>query len=137
MKNKSFRLAKVVVALFLMISVVFPLFKLLANVKPGDIGTIIHSPQFGPMIVNSLVTTCAATLISVAIAWVLAWCVNRSNIRFKAVFSVLFTLPMLIPSISHGMGLVLLFGDNGLFTNWFGINIGLYGYKGIIMGSIL
>lgn len=44
---------------------------------------------------------------------------------------------MLIPSISHGMGLVLLFGDNGLITNWFGMNIGLYGYKGIIMGALL
>jgi iron(III) transport system permease protein len=35
------------------------------------------------------------------------------------------------------MGLVLLFGDNGLVTNLLGINIGLYGYKGIIFGSVL
>jgi len=53
------------------------------------------------------------------------------------VFVVLFTLPMLIPSISHGQGLVLLFGDNGLVTNLMGWNIGLYGYKGIVMGSVL
>ena len=30
---------------------------------------------------------------------------------------ILFTLPMLIPSISHGMGLVVLFGSNGVITN--------------------
>ena len=89
------------------------------------------------MVFNSLVTTLISTAISVSLAWALAWCINRSNIRFKTIFSVLFTLPMLIPSISHGMGLVLLFGDNGLITNWLGINIGLYGYKGIVMGSLL
>ena len=45
--------------------------------------------------------------------------------RFKGVFSVLFTIPMLIPSISHGMGLVLLLGDNGLLTNLLGIHVPL------------
>lgn len=137
MKNKSVSVAKVLVTTFLFVSVVLPLLKLLANINPADVKKIICAPQFGPMIWNSLATTCIATIISVALAWGLAWCINRSNIRFKSIFSVLFTLPMLIPSISHGMGLVLLFGDNGLITNWFGINIGLYGYKGIIMGSIL
>ncbi len=137
MKNKSFSMAKILVAVFLIISVVCPLIRLLLNVNLADIKNIITAPQFGPMIVNSLATTTISTLISVSLAWVLAWFINRSYIRFKAIFSVLFTLPMLIPSISHGMGLVLLFGDNGLLTNWLGINIGLYGYKGIIMGSLL
>ena len=137
MKNRSYNMARVLVTVFLLVSVVLPLLRLIFTVNPADISKIVSAPQFGNMIVNSLVTTCISTLISVAIAWVLAWCVNRSNIRFKSVFSVLFTLPMLIPSISHGMGLVLLFGDNGIITNLFGINIGLYGYKGIIMGSLL
>jgi iron(III) transport system permease protein len=76
-------------------------------------------------------------VISVVLAFVLAYALNRSNVRYKALFVMLFTVPMLIPSISHGMGLVLLFGDNGLVTNLLGINIGLYGYKGIIFGSVL
>lgn len=137
MKRRAFRMTKLLLAVFLVVSVILPLVRLLLNVNLEDIQSIIESPQFGPMILNSLATTSIATVISVGLAWVLAWCVNRTQIRFKAVFSVLFTLPMLIPSISHGMGLVLLFGDNGLVTNWLGINIGLYGYKGIVMGSIL
>lgn len=135
--NKSFSLIKLLVTLFLLISVVLPLFRLLININPADIKQIVSAPQFVPMLLNSLATTSIATVISVGLAWGLAWCINRTNIRFKSIFSVLFTLPMLIPSISHGMGLVLLFGDNGLLTNWLGINIGLYGYKGIIMGSLL
>lgn len=137
MKNKTFRMTKLLLAIFLVVSVLLPLVRLLINVRIEDINSIIHSPQFGPMVLNSLATTSIATIISVGLAWGLAWCVNRTQIRFRAIISVLFTLPMLIPSISHGMGLVLLFGDNGLITNWLGINIGLYGYKGIVMGSLL
>lgn len=137
MKRRAFRATKLLLAVFLVVGVLLPLARLLINVRIEDIQEVVASPQFGPMIANSLITTAIATVISVALAWGLAWCVNRTRIRFKSVCSVLFTLPMLIPSISHGMGLVLLFGDNGLVTNLLGINIGLYGYKGIIMGSLL
>lgn len=137
MKRRSFNMAKLLLAVFLVVSVILPLVRLLTSVSMDDVYSIIQSPQFGSMIANSLITTSITTLISVGLAWCLAWCVNRTNIRFKSIFSVLFTLPMLIPSISHGMGLVLVFGDNGLVTNWLGINIGLYGYKGIVMGSLL
>ena len=137
MKNRSYKSLKLLIGLFLLISVVFPLVNLLLHINVDDIATIVRSPQFFPMIKNSLITTLAATLISVSLALLLAWCVNRSHMRFTAIFSMLFTLPMLIPSISHGMGLVLLLGDNGLLTNLLGININLYGYTGIIIGSIL
>lgn len=137
MKNRGYRSIKVIVVIFLLFSVVFPLITLLLNINIADIGKVFTSPQFIPMLKNSFITTSLATVFSVSIALALAWCVNRSRMRFRAIFSMLFTLPMLIPSISHGMGLVLLFGDNGLLTNLLGININLYGYTGIIIGSIL
>ena len=137
MKNRSYRGIKVFIIAFLCISVVLPLISLLMNITMEDVQLLIKSPQFWPMIGNSLLTTSVATILSVVIAFGLAWCINRSNIRYKSVFSMLFTLPMLIPSISHGMGLVLLLGDNGLITNFLGIDINLYGYTGIIIGSIL
>lgn len=132
-----YRGIKVFIIAFLLLSVVFPLITLLMNINVKDIYALLSSPQFWPMIGNSLLTTGVATILSVVIAFGLAWCINRSNIRYKSVFSMLFTLPMLIPSISHGMGLVLLLGNNGILTNFLGIDIGLYGYPGIIIGSIL
>ncbi len=135
--NKSYKSLKVFIVLFLAVSVVFPLFSLILNIHPSDFMKIVSSTQFQPMVLNSLLTTTIATCISVSFAFALAWCMNRSNIRYKSLFSVLFTLPMLIPSISHGMGLVLLLGDNGFITNLFGVNIQLYGYTGIIIGSVL
>lgn len=137
MKNKTLKGAKLLVTVFLIVSVLLPLLRLFLGINLEDIETIIHSPQFVPMVVNSLVSTLLATFLSVGIAWMLAWCVNRTNLKGKAIFSILFTLPMLIPSISHGMGLVLLLGDNGLLTNFLGINVNLYGYTGIVCGSIL
>ena len=137
MKNKGFHGAKVLIVCFLCVSIVFPLVTLFLNINGKDIQQVTSSPQFLPMINHSLITTSIATILSVSIALLLAWCINRSNIKYKSVFSVLFTVPMLIPSISHGMGLVLLFGDNGIITNLLGININLYGYTGIIIGSIL
>ena len=135
--NKAFNYTKILIIAFLCVSIVLPIGALLITINPSDIVEVFNSPQFWPMISNSLIATIVSTFIAVVLAWCLAWCINRSNIRLKQVFSMLFTLPMLIPSISHGMGLVLLFGDNGLITNLFGINIGLYGFTGIIMGYVL
>lgn len=135
--NRSIKISKLLVSLFLLVFVVAPLVQLLVGIKGKDIQEIISAPQFGPMVKNSFVTTSLATILSVGLAFILANTINRTNMPYKSVFTVLFTLPMLIPSISHGMGLVLLFGDNGLFTNLLGININLFGYTGIVMGSVL
>ena len=137
MKKKKLSGIKILILAFLLISVVFPLITVLLNIRLEDVGTIVHAPQFGSMMINSLAATLASKLISVTLAFLLAWCLNRSRMRFKGVFSVLFTIPMLIPSISHWMGLVLLLGDNGLLTNLLGIHVPLYGYLGIILGSVL
>ena len=135
--NRSYKSLKVFILLFLVCSIILPLFSLIRNIHPSDVMKVVSSTQFQPMVWNSLFTTTIATCISVSLAFALAWCINRSNIRYKSLFSVLFTLPMLIPSISHGMGLVLLLGDNGFLTNILGVNIQLYGYTGIIIGAVL
>ncbi|MBR3949318.1 MAG: ABC transporter permease subunit [Oscillospiraceae bacterium] len=137
MKNNAFRALKYLLLIYLLGTVVLPIGVLFATIRAEHIGQVMGSVQFLPMLKNSLITTLLATAVSVSLSFALAWMLNRSNIRFKSVFVVLFTVPMLIPSISHGQGLVLLFGDNGIVTNLLGWNIGLYGYKGIVMGSVL
>ena len=135
MSNKRYQASRVLVALFLFFFVICPLITLLIHIDMKDIQKVLTSPQFQP--INSLCTTILATLLSVSLAFVLAWFMNRSHIRHRSVFTMLFTLPMLIPSISHGMGLVLLFGDNGIISNLLHMRFFLYGYVGIILGSIL
>lgn len=137
MKNKTFYFVKYIVGIFLVLHIICPLFAMLTHISFDDIEEVLTSAQFKPMLWNSIFSSFVAAVISVALALLLAWCVNRTGIRHKGIWSVIFTLPMLIPSISHGMGLSLLFGDNGFFTNMMGINIHLYGLTGIVIGATL
>ena len=137
MKRSSSKILKYILLVYLMITVVVPIVVLFSQIRPENIKSVFTSAQFIPMLKNSVLTTLIATVISVALAFALAYAVNRSGVKFKSFWMMLFTIPMLIPSISHGMGLVLLFGDNGLITNLLGLRIDLYGYVGIIMGSVL
>ncbi|MBO5939394.1 MAG: ABC transporter permease subunit [Clostridia bacterium] len=137
MKHVSSRLLKHILLIYLAITVVLPIVILFFQIRGEHIVSIFTSAQFLPMLRNSLVTTLIATVISVVLAFALAYVITRTDVKFKAVWMMLFTIPMLIPSISHGMGLVLLFGDNGIISNLLGISIDLYGYTGIVMGSVL
>lgn len=137
MKNKRLPIIKWILAVYLGITVILPLIMLIGNIKLEDIKAVISTELFIPMVKNSLFTTTATMFISVSIAFLLAYLQNRTSIKGKSIWGMIFVLPMLIPSISHGMGLILLFGDNGLLTNLLGVNVGLYGYTGIIMGSVL
>lgn len=137
MKNKGFYSLKYLLLLYLLLTVVVPIVCLFGTIRWEHVTAVFQSSQFLPMLKNSVITTVLSTVISVALAFSLAFALNRANIRFRSVFVVLFTVPMLIPSISHGMGLVQLFGDNGILTNLLGRSINLYGYRGIVMGSVL
>ena len=123
MKHSSFRVLKTALLIYLLITVLLPIVMLFSQIRGENIQSVVQSAQFWPMLKNSLIATVIATVISVVLAFALAYVINRSGVRFKSVWMVLFTVPMLIPSISHGMGLVLLFGDNGLLTNLLGLNI--------------
>lgn len=126
---------KLLLSAFLIITIIYPLIVMFTNLNSVDIGGIISSSQFITISINSLKVTIVATLISVTIALLAAWFVARSNIKRKKILIVLLTIPMLIPSISHGTGLVVLFGNNGVLTNLLGLNFPLYGFWGIVLGS--
>lgn len=130
-------LVKQLIALFFIVSVVFPLVRMLIHIGDVNISKLIFSSQFKNAFRNSITTSVTATLISVGLAFVLAWIISRSNIKYKGVFTVLLTVTMLIPSISHGMGLIILFGANGILTNFFNLSSNIYGFWGIIIGSVM
>lgn len=128
---------KLFVILLLAILVVFPVVRMFASISAGDFKAVIGSPLFGEALLNSVFLSLIATLISIVIAYLLAWCTVRTNIAFKKGWNIIFTLPMLIPSISHGMGLIILFGGNGIIKNLLDLNGTVYGSVGIIIGSVL
>lgn len=125
----------IIILLFLIISVFYPLLEMLRRVEWSSFGSLVSSSAFKESLFNSLFVTVIATILSVGIAYLLAFTLNRTNIKHRALLKVMLTLPMLIPSISHGLGLINLFGSNGLISSIFGFNI--IGSIGIIIGSIL
>jgi iron(III) transport system permease protein len=102
----------------------------------SDILAVLRLPRFKDALLNSILTAATATVISIFLAWGFALSIVRSNIRFREMFSLFVTLPMLIPSISHGMGLILLLGTNGIITRLLGLSGTIYGFHGIVLGSV-
>lgn len=136
MRDKSNYL-KILLTVFFAICVILPLIQLFANIDAASFQAVISQPLFGKAITNSLTASSLATLISVVLALLLSFCLARSNMRLKNMFKIILTLPMLIPSISHGWGLKMLLGNNGILTNWLGMSEGIYGLTGIVIGSVM
>jgi len=127
---------KLLLAIILFVTVICPLVAMLTNMAGSDFLSVMRQPRFRTALTNSIVAASTGTVISIALAWGFALCVVRTNMRFRGIFSVFVTLPMLIPSISHGMGLVLLLGANGIITRTFGLSGSIYGFHGIVLGSV-
>ena len=134
--NRTY-IVKILLSVFFIVVVLFPLLKMLGYLFQTDIKKIVQSVQFSLALKNSLFSTFVSTIISVLIAYVLAFSVYRTQIKHKTIITVLLTLPMLIPSVSHGMGLILLFGSNGIITNIFNLKSSIYGFSGVVIGSVM
>ena len=128
---------KVLVAAMLLLLVVLPLVNMFTALTAEDVRDVFTSSKFVPALLNTVALGMAATAISLTLAFLLALATERVDIRYKAVFSVILVLPMLIPSISHGMGLIILLGNNGIITRLLGLDITVYGSLGIILGSVM
>lgn len=122
---------------FFAVSVICPLAAMLVNLGKADFPALVSDRGILTAALNSLLVSSAATVISIAVGGAAAWCVTRTGVKLKGLFGVLILLPMLIPSISHGMGLIILFGSNGILTRLFGLSRGIYGFAGIVAGSVM
>lgn len=135
-KRNGFSVAtKILLIALLLTCIVLPLILILISAGTIDIGQVVGSSMFSQAVLNSFATTVTATAISMAFAFLLSYSISCSNIRFKGIFAILFSIPMLIPSISHGMGILVLFGENGLFTRFLPGG-GISGFWGIVLGSV-
>ena len=142
MTKRSYKLTKVdmtkVLLSVVFISLVFfPLLTMFMNMDAESLQSVVASPVFLTSIKNSLIATSISTIITIVLAYALAMSIERTNIKFKGLFSIIFVLPMLVPSISNGMGLTILFGNNGILTKMLNLSGGIYGLWGIVMGSVL
>ena len=116
---------------------ILPLLTLAFHVTGKDWADIAKNKSFWQSITNSLIYTGISAVITTVLALIAAYLLNSSSLKYKNFFVILLTLGMLVPTISVGLGLRILFGKNGFLDLIFGWEIEVRGFPGLIMGSVM
>src|SRR5688572_29227824 len=108
-------------------------------VGPANFARYLSTPRLLEWLWNTAVVVSVSSVVSVTLAFVYAFALTHSRMPFRRTFRVVAMLPLYAPTMLFGIGLVYLFGNQGLLTHGlfgrlpFGIDIGLYGRVGIIL----
>jgi len=94
------------------------------------------TPAIAASITNSLFVSAAAMVLTVALAFGYAYALTRTQMPAKGVFRVAAMLPLFAPSLVQAFALIYVFGNNGIVTRATGLNVGIYGAKGIILAEV-
>lgn len=116
---------------------ILPLLTLAFHVTGKDWAHIAGNKNFWQSVTNSLFYTGASAVITTALALIAAYLLNNASFKHKNFFVIILTLGMLVPTISVGLGLRILFGKNGFLDLLFGWEIEIRGFPGLIMGSVM
>ncbi len=125
------------VLLFFGCFVAWPLFCMFSTLMHTDVAAIAASSSFRRALRATVVSAGLTTLCSMAAALLMAVLLSRTAVRGKLFWRTLFILPMLLPSVSNGSGLVLLLGNNGFLTGLLRLKGNIYGMQGIVLGQML
>ncbi len=139
------------VALWLLVAVVLPLGQILGRslvnangewVGLANYRTYFTTPGLAISLRNTMWVSLTSTLISVGLGFGYAYALTRTCMPLKGLMRLLVMLPLYLPSLAQAIGLIYLFGNQGLVsTGLFGLlpewRIGLYGSTGIILGESL
>ena len=85
---------------------------------------------------HSLYISVMSMMITVVLAFAYAYGLSRITIPFKKVLGGIALMPIFMPSLVQALGLIYIFGNNGVFTRLTGINIHIYGPTGIILSEV-
>mgnify|MGYP000639840828 CR=1 FL=1 len=151
------RILILLLVFWLLLGIVFPLFPLIQRSLTDKNGNWVglanyvryfSTPALSISFSNSLAVSIATTIIAVVFAFGYAYALTRTTMPWKRFFLLAAMLPLYVPPLAHGIGLVYLFGRKGLITTgfgglftqlfgWGGWDINLYGFNGILMGEFL
>jgi iron(III) transport system permease protein len=96
----------------------------------------VETPAIAASITNSLWVSLVAMVVTVSLAFVYAYALTRTRMPGRGAFRVIAMLPIFAPSLVSAIAFVYAFGNNGIVTRWTGVNIGIYGAKGIVLAEV-
>jgi iron(III) transport system permease protein len=134
-----------VVGIVLYLFVLYPLMQVLWRSLLGNDGAFVGlanyrryfgTPAIAASIGNSLFVSFVSMLITVTLAFGYAYGLTRTRMRWRALFRVIAMLPLFAPSLVQALAFIYVFGNNGILTRATGLNIGIYGAKGIVLAEV-
>lgn len=88
-------------------------------------------------LINSVVLATTTTSILVVLGFVFAFLSVRGNRFISGFFRLIGMLPLVAPPFIFSLSLILLCGRNGLLAKTFGLDIGIYGWPGVILAQVI
>jgi molybdate transport system permease protein len=117
----------VVVALIGAVFVVLPVIALAMRAPWGRFGETLAGPGARAALRLSLEVSLAATVLSVVFGVPLAWVLARGEFRGRSVLRAMVVLPIVLPPVVAGVGLLQALGRRGIAGEWlikaFGIQL--------------
>ena len=127
----------------LLVFVVAPLFEIFKmsfvtsdGIGLGNYVRYVNSPKFSKVVGNSLTVAATTTTITVLLAYAFAYAMRRTAMPLKNVFGSVALLPLFAPSLVQALGIVFLFGRNGVINRTFNLGIDIYGFWGIVISDV-
>ena len=136
------------VALFaaiLYLFVLYPLLQVIWRSLLANDGTFVGwanyrryfgTPAIAQSISNSLFVSILSMAITVVLAFVYAYGLTRTRMPGRGVFRLVAMLPLFAPSLVQALAFIYVFGNNGILTRTTGLNVGIYGAKGIVLAEV-
>jgi len=94
------------------------------------------NPSLSISVWNTINISLVTTIFSTVLGFLYAYAITRTEIPGKNFFKYIALAPIFIPTVVHALGLVYIFGKQGIITR-LGFDINLYGYNGIIISEII
>ena len=148
-KNREIKGIFILLAIFFVIFLVFPMVQiLLRSFQPDDgqgLGLanyleVLTEKGFLQALGNSFLVASCSALLTTVLAFLLAYTIHYTNLgkRYKGLVSKVAVLPMLLPTITYGFAIIYSFGREGLITRLFGRQLfDIYGFNGLLLGYVI
>lgn len=150
--RESRRLLIYALTIFFAVVLVFPIITLFKEaffingefVGLNNFKTYFSTPSLFNSFSNSIFVSSITSVIVVALSFIFAYAVERCNVKFKRLINFIALLPLFIPTMTHAIALIYLFGENGLISTgffgnlpWLAFNFPLYGKWGVILAECI
>jgi len=125
---------------------IFPLFSLFSKAFLSGSGEFagvdnyikyFNNPTLSASVLNTIDISLWSTAASMTFGFLYAFALTRTRIAGKTFFKYTAMIPIFIPTVVHALGLVYMFGRQGILTRAGLFPFELYGRLGIILSEII